>query len=76
MQNNQEGEYYTSILRAGGSVKGILLRESASGGTVRLSSKTIVAEIPLTHDHRGIMPKNWRDLLYAMISSVESKRLE
>lgn len=76
MQNKQEGEYYTSILRAGGSVKGILFRDSVNGGTVRLSSKTIVAEIPLTHDHRGITPQNWRELLYAMIPKVESNREE
>ncbi len=71
MQAKQEITYCTSIVRAGGTVKGVLLKDSA-GEHIRMSSKTIVAELSLTHDHRGITPKNWREQLY-MLANVSNK---
>jgi hypothetical protein len=74
MKTEQHINYYTSILRSGNGVKGILLQ--AEVGTVSMSGKKIIAELPLVHDHRGITPRNWRAQLYklANVPQVKAKR--
>ena len=71
MKEEKEVSYYTSILRSGTGVTGILLR--AEAGNITVSTRKIIAEIPLVHDHRGVTPKNWRKQLYKLANLPQAK---
>ena len=72
MTGKQEFTYYTSILHSGNGPKGILLQ--AEVGNVTLSTRKIIAEISLVHDHHGITPKDWRKQLYTIAKLSPPKR--
>lgn len=71
MKEKQEFIYYTSMLRSGKGSTAILLQ--AEPGNVTISTRKIVAEIPVVHDHRGITPKNWRKQLYKLANLPQAK---